>query len=371
MILTFGTYEADRHPRIAIIIDGLRIHGYEVLELNRPLGLSTAERVRMLKQPWRLPLLGWRLIASWRHLARDARALRRRGRIPSAVIVGYMGHFDVLLARILFRGIPVVLDHLLFAADTARDRGTGGVKARALAVLDRLALRCADVAVVDTEEHRRMLPPSSHGVVVPVGARDEWYEAGALAETDTRSQDEVSIVFFGMFTPLQGGPVMASALKEVLEAGARLRVTLIGSGQDSAEVHTQLDGFAAVTWIPWVEPHALPSIVASHDVCLGIFANTPKALRVVPNKVYEGIAAGCAVITSDTAPQRRMVGEMVALVPPADAQELAREIVRFSQNSKLLNQLRERSRSAGARFSAGEIVLPLLAELGLDSEVES
>ena len=69
-----------------------------------------------------------------------------------------------------------------------------------------------------------------------------------------------------------------------------------------------LAGRGDVTWRDWVPTAELPGLVASHDVCLGIFGDTDKALSVVPTKVYQGAAAGCASITSDTAPQRRGVG---------------------------------------------------------------
>ena len=49
--------------------------------------------------------------------------------------------------------------------------------------------------------------------------------------------------------------------------------------------------------------------MADHDVCLGIFGTGAKAPRVVPNKVFQGAAAGCAIVTSDTAPQRRVLGD--------------------------------------------------------------
>ena len=45
----------------------------------------------------------------------------------------------------------------------------------------------------------------------------------------------------------------------------------------------------------------LPALVAGHDVCLGIFGTGDKALRVVPNKVFQGAAAGCAIVTSTRA----------------------------------------------------------------------
>ena len=44
---------------------------------------------------------------------------------------------------------------------------------------------------------------------------------------------------------------------------------------------------------------------------------------MVPNKVFQGAAAGCAVVTSDTAPQRRVLGDAAVLVPPGDPAALA------------------------------------------------
>ena len=121
-VLAFGTYDVRSHPRVGVLIEGLRASGDEVVEVNVPLGLDTASRVAMLRQPWRLPRRAFRLARCWALLAvRGRRAYRRQP--PDAVLVGYLGHFDVQLARLLFRRTTIVLDHLVFAADTAADRG--------------------------------------------------------------------------------------------------------------------------------------------------------------------------------------------------------------------------------------------------------
>jgi glycosyltransferase involved in cell wall biosynthesis len=386
LILAFGTYDAERHPRAQILVDGLRARGVDVVEANRPLGLSTAQRVRMLQQPWRLPSLAVRLARSWALLARDARRVVRRHGAPDAVLVGYLGHFDVLLARALFRHTTIVLDHLVFAADTAVDRGARGLRVRLLAGLDRLALGRCDVAVVDTEEHRAMLADlvdPARGVVVPVGATSAWFEAGAAARASGGAAGDgprpVRIVFFGLFTPLQGAVVIARALACLLSERPEVEVTMIGSGQDLDAARAALAGHGtagqgSVTWTAWVEPAELPAIVAAHDVCLGIFGGTPKARRVVPNKVYQGLAAGCAVVTSDTAPQRRVVGDVTELVPPDDPDALAAALRGLVDDPRRLRALREVSGSGvssgggpgrAPRFSAAEVVGPLVERLGL------
>src|SRR6185437_16882606 len=98
------------HPRIATIAEGLAARGFDVAECNIPLGLSTADRVDMLARPWKAAGLAVRLGSRWLGLARRARKLGR----PDAVAVGYLGHFYVHLARLLYRRgkVPVVLDHL-------------------------------------------------------------------------------------------------------------------------------------------------------------------------------------------------------------------------------------------------------------------
>ncbi|MFD6139808.1 glycosyltransferase [Promicromonospora sp. NPDC060271] len=361
-MIAFGTYDAARHPRIAVLIAGLRAHGSKVTELNRPLGFSTAERVRMLQQPWRLPALAIRLLLCWAGLVRDTVRHRRAEGRPAAVLVGYLGHFDVVLARLLHPRSVIVLDHLVFAGDTAADRGAAGLRVRLLTGLDRLAVACADVVVTDTEEHRRMLPDPDKGVVVLVGAPDEWRTASPPAQRPDHGADALSVVFFGLYTPLQGAPVIAEAVHDAVAAGAALRVTMVGAGQDLPLARELLAGTPGVTWYDWVEADELPGVVAGHQVCLGIFSDTPKGVRVVPNKVYQGLAAGCVVVTSDTPPQRRAVGEHVELVPAADPRALAAELVRLCDPAELA-AARERAARGRDRIRPQVVAEPLVAEL--------
>lgn len=365
-MIAFGTYDAARHPRIAVLVAGLRAHGTKVTELNRPLGLTTAQRVRMLQQPWRLPVLVARLLRCWAALIGDAVRLGRAEGRPAAVLVGYLGHFDVILARLLYPRSVVVLDHLVFAGDTAADRGAAGLRVRLLTGLDRLAIACADVVVTDTEEHRLMLPDPGKGVVVLVGAPDAWRTAASSAASVVEPAEtpaaELSVVFFGLYTPLQGAPVIAGAVRDAVAAGAALRVTMVGSGQDLPRAREILAGTPGVTWHDWVEPDALPALVAGHQVCLGIFSDTPKGLRVVPNKVYQGLAAGCVVLTSDTPPQRRALGQNVELVPAADPGALAARLAGLCDPAALA-AARERAARGRDRIRPQVVTEPLVAEL--------
>ncbi len=357
--LVFGTYDTSMHPRVAIIADGLRAAGLDVAECNAPLGLDTAARVDMLARPWRAPALLGRLASRWVSLARAARRQPR----PDVVVVGYLGHFDVHLARILFRRTPIVLDHLVGASDTGRDRRLdGGPRQAVLRLIDAAALRAADVIVVDTDEHLAALPARyrARAVVVPVGAPSAWLAAeGQHAAID----GPLRVVFYGLYTPLQGTPVIGAALGKL--AGSAVEATMIGNGQDLKEARSAAAANTAVSWRDWVPAAELPSVVAGHDVCLGIFGTGEKALRVVPNKVFQGAAAGCAIVTSDTAPQRRALGDAALLVPPGDAEALTAALLRLADDRAELARLRSAARElAIEHFAPAQVVAPLLDRIG-------
>jgi glycosyltransferase involved in cell wall biosynthesis len=359
-VLLFGTYDTATHPRVATIAEGLQANGIEVAECNAPLGLDTAARVDMLARPWRAPALAARLARRWLTLARAA----RRMPAPDAVLVGYLGHFDVHLARLLFRRIPVVLDHLVGASATGRDRRLdGGPRQVLLGLIDAAALRAADIIVVDTDEHLAALPERARGraVVIPVGAPSGWYEAARPGEREDAT-GPLRVVFYGLYTPLQGTPVIGAALGRI--AGAAIEVTMIGSGQDAAEAQAAAAANHAVRWLDWVPAGDLPALVARHHVCLGIFGNGDKARRVVPNKVFQGAAAGCAIVTSDTAPQRRALGAAAVLVPPADPEALAAALLRLAGDRAELARLRHQaSQLAREKFAPERIVGPLAERL--------
>lgn len=360
-VLLFGTYDTGLHPRIGTLAEGLRERGVDVAECNAPLGLDTAARVRLLAEPWRLPAMAARLASRWARLIWQARRGRaRRGPGPDAVAVGYLGHFDVHLARLLFPRTPVVLDHLVSASGTGRDRGLdGGPRKALLRWIDAGALRAADIVVVDTEEHRQTLPDRyrDRAVVVPVGAPGAWFRNHTPPE-----EGPLRVVFFGLYTPLQGTPVIGEAL--ALIAGADVEVTMIGTGQDYAATRAAANGNDRARWLDWVPGGDLPALVAGHHVCLGIFGTGDKARRVVPNKVFQGAAAGCAIVTSDTPPQRRALGDAAILVPPGDAKALAGALIELAGDPAALRAARGRARSLAERaFAPDAVAAPLMSLL--------
>lgn len=363
----FGTYDVSKHPRVAVLIEGLAASGDEVIEINEPLRLDTAGRVAMLRQPWRLPVFAGKLLRCWAALARRTRAVRKQSP-PDAVLVGYLGHFDVRLARRLFKGTPIVLDHLVSAAGTARDRGlagSGGLKSRLMHSIDDGALRSANVVVVDTAEHEAALPASAapRGVVAPVGATEEWFAVGRTRVTSGGEPGRpLRVVFVGVFTPLHGTRTVGEALAEL--AGDDIDVTMVGSGQEYQACRAAAAANTRVRWVDWVESAQLPAFVGDHDVSLGIFGTTAKALNVVPTKVYQGAAAACAVVTSDTPPQREALGDAAIFVPPGDPAALASALRQLAKERGETARLGAAAHEVALRrFTPAAVVAPIRARL--------
>jgi glycosyltransferase involved in cell wall biosynthesis len=172
----------------------------------------------------------------------------------------------------------------------------------------------------------------------------------------------VRVVFFGLFTPLQGAPVIGEALG-ALAGVDRIQTTMIGAGQDLAASRDAARDNPNVTWLDWVDHDKLPDLVAGHDVCLGIFGTSAKARRVVPNKVYQGAAAGCALVTSDTDPQRRTLADAALFVPPGDGRALAEALHSLASDRDRLVELRRAAKAVSRSYGPSEIVLGLRARL--------
>ena len=354
-VLFFGTYDTLRHPRVSVLIEGFLAHGDEVAECNVPLGLATEERIELARKPWKAARLARRLLRCWPELTRRARRLLP----PDLVVVGYLGLLDVHLAKRLWPTVPIVLDQLIFAADTARDRRIDSIWKQALLHrMDETALRTADVIAVDTIEHAELVPEElrSRAVVVPVGAPSAWFRAPVASAVGP-----LKVVFYGLFTPLQGTATIGTAMDRL--SAQPISFTVIGRGQDYDRARQLAASNLNVNWIDWVSADELPALVHGHDVCLGIFGSGAKARRVVPNKVYQGAAAGCAIVTSDSTPQIRALGDSALYVRPDDPAALADALLSLERDRARLSQLKNQAHACASESFVPRAVVQRLREV--------
>ena len=239
-----------------------------------------------------------------------------------------------MAARRAARGRPVVFNPLVSLSDTfVEDRGRfrpGSVPARVLTRIDRSAFAHADVVVADTHAHaERFRELGARRVeVCVVGAEERIFVPGW-----TQTQP-FTCLFVGKLIPLHGLDTILAAARIATHVSFRV----VGSGQLEPLLANRS---ANVDWVPWVDYELLPGELHRAGCALGIFAATPKAQRVIPNKVFQALACGTPVITADTPAARELLvdGESALLVPPGDARALAGAIRRLAQDPALARRL--------------------------------
>lgn len=293
---------------------------------------------------------------------------------PDLYLVSYPGWFDVPIVKLIawVRRRPLVFDIFISLYDTAiTDRGLAGSNssvARLSRTADRLSMRLSDRVIADCPAHARFLAdlgnlsPRRFGVVY-IGADESVFHPTADEEND----ESDLILFYGSFVPLQGVEWIVRAAALLEDRGYRFRI--IGRGQETEAVLRLANDSDAlnVEFIDPVPKENLRGELARADLCLGIFGTSPKATRVIPHKVFEGIACGRPVLTGESEAIRDVFAEgEVATCRVGDAGSLASQIERLMENELDRTHLAARARARFERdFSRDPQALRLRHELEL------
>lgn len=347
-IVFWGTYDTGK-PRARILLRGLREAGVEIIECHADVwrGIEDKSQIR-----------GWfawlRVAAGW--LAIYPRLVLKYLRLPphDVVMVGYLGHLDVLVlwpfAKL--RGVPVAWDAFLSLYDTVvEDRkliGRSHPLAFFLKGWECLACRAADLVMLDTQSHadyfaQAFKVPRTKLAAVFVGTEPEIFSPCSSESAGGSTEDDLTVLFYGQFIPLHGIETILRAAQ--LLKDEPVRWVLVGQGQGGPQIRGMLDcqPLPKLQWVPWVAYPQLPEWIGRADVCLGIFGASAKASRVIPNKVFQILACGKPVITRDSPAIRELLAPDapgVYLVPPEDPEALAEAVSRLSA--------RHRDQSEGA-----------------------
>ena len=329
-IVLWGTYDIGK-PRVRILRDGLRARGIEVAEIHKNIWADLDDK-SALRGPWKWIRRGMRLLGAYPSLVIHY----LRAPAHDLVLVCYPGQLDILIlwpfARM--RRKPIALDWFISAFDTVvvdrRLLARANPLAWSLWVGEWLAARLANIAFMDTATHaRRMeklfrLAPGSINHVW-VGVEETFFRP---VEHRTRGK-YLQVLFYGQFIPLHGIDTIIEAAQHLSDAP--IRWTLIGRGQEAARIRAQLAKrpVGSLQWLDWVPYERLLEYIVQADVCLGIFGTSEKAASVIPNKVFQIVAAGRPLVTCDSPGIRELLSDnppCVRLVQAGDASALARAV---------------------------------------------
>lgn len=332
-IVLWGTYDTSK-PRIRILREGLRMQGVEVIELHASIWEDVQDKTSLRGvRAWLRR--GFRLLANYPHLVRSY----LRAPAHDLVLVSYPGPLDALVLHPFawLRRTPLVFDWFISAYDTVvLDRRLFSRRnplSFLLWACEWLAAWSADVTFMDTAAHaRRMeqlfrLRQDSVGHVW-VGAESALF-MGATVTIAREPASSLRVLFYGQFIPLHGIDTIIEAAR--LTRDAPIAWTLIGHGQVASRLHDKLERepLPKLKWIDWVPYAELRHWIIEADVCLGIFGTSQKAASVIPNKIFQIIAAGKPLITRDSPAIRELLSDSppcVRLLAAGDPEALAAEL---------------------------------------------
>src|SRR3989338_7147229 len=295
-VLYFGSYDGN-YSRNRIIKKGLIANGFNVVD-NQASG--------------RLPI---------RYFKLAIRFFKCQNKI-SAIIVGFPGHYDVLLAFILGKlfGKKVFYDIFASTYETyVMDRELikkNSLRAKFFYFIDWVSIKIADYVIVDTIAHGKFYSQFygsnlQKQIVVYIGSdTDYFYPRKAREETD--------VLFYGSYQPLQG-------VDMIIKAASKLPKVKLKN----------------VEFVDWLPIKKLAEEISKAKICLGIFGTTQKASVVIPNKVYDYLASAKPVITSKTDASKELFknGENAILIPAGNYSTLAIAINNLTRDSKKRQEL--------------------------------
>lgn len=363
----FGTYSTGPgYPRNRVIIKGLRENRVEVVECHKEIWKDAGEKIRAASGFSYILKIFFRFLYAYLFLTIKFFQIKR----CDLIIIGYAGHLDVFIAKILniFRRKPIIFDAFLSLYDTvAMDRKLtvpDSLKAKILRMIDRHSCMVADVVLLDTNEHieyfvREFGLPREKFIRVFVGEDDSIFKHETIL-SHIPNNNPIKVLFFGTYIPLHGIDYILKAA-EILKDNNDIIFSMIGNGpllENTLSISNsmKLKNIQFIT--RWINYDKLPEYIREADICLGIFGDTEKARRVIPCKVYDCIALGKPLITGDSPAVRELLtdGEDVIFCEMANPEDLAKSILTLRNDYNLRKKIGENAYNTYTSFASPKVI---------------
>ena len=192
---------------------------------------------------------------------------------------------------------------------------------------------------------------------VLVGAEDAFFATPAPPPGGP-----VRLAYLGGFLPLHGTLTIVEALAQLEHQPGlpAFEAELAGTGieLEAARARARELGLTRVSFPGRVPYERAPAWLARAHLVLGAFGAGAKAGRVIPHKVYQGLAAGRAVVTGDGDGVREVFepGVELELTPRGDAAALARTLARLIADPREREVLGRRGRARALEVATPERV---------------
>jgi glycosyltransferase involved in cell wall biosynthesis len=198
--------------------------------------------------------------------------------------------------------------------------------------------------------------------LIPNGADPEMFDPDSKGSF-FRERHHLDETFIALYAGAHG---MSNDLEIVLKAAEHLknndiiRVVLLGSGKEKPHLQTlaKEKGLSNVLFLPPVPKLEMREVLAAADACLAILKPIEMYKTTYPNKVFDYMAAGRAVILAIDGVIREVVETANAgvFVPPGDPKALSEAIQDLASNPSTCERLGKNGREMiEEKFSREEL----------------
>lgn len=333
----FGAYDKT-YTSNKIVMQGLRENGAEVIEVCSHIKVTRLDAkqhmtwIAILKRIAKKYKL---LVEIFKHINDIKRS--------DVIYVGYPGHVEVLLAYIvgkIFGKKVIFFPVITLYTGYVEDQDFLSKKtllATALKYGEILIYNLCDLVLPDTPyqlEHMKKTfhIPEKKLRSLPIGADDKVYAYTPYTNTKSKS---VNVVYYGLYTPLHGVEHIVEAAR-ILKKDKDITFTLVGNGNTFQVNYDRAKSLGLSNMIFF---HNTPEsehigIIQKADIFLGFLQDHPTVKRVIPNKVYQGLALGRVVLCAKSPVIESIFTheKNIYLCKPSDPQDLAKAILHLKNN---------------------------------------
>lgn len=198
--------------------------------------------------------------------------------------------------------------------------------------------------------------------LIPNGADPEMFDPDSKGSS-FRERHHLDDKFIALYAGAHG---MSNDLEVVLKAAEHLKnndtiqIVLLGSGKEKPQLQTlaKEKGLSNVLFLPPVPKLKMREVLAAADACLAILKPIEMYKTTYPNKVFDYMAAGRAVILAIDGVIREVVETANAgvFVPPGDPKALSEAIQDLASNPSTCKRLGKNGRKIiEEKFSREEL----------------
>jgi glycosyltransferase involved in cell wall biosynthesis len=186
--------------------------------------------------------------------------------------------------------------------------------------------------------------------LVPNGADASMFDPHSRGEDFRRKHKLGPGGDRGTFLALYAGAHgLSNDLEILLQAAEKIRdceeitIVLLGDGKEKSNLimKAEVMGLSNVRFLPPVPKTEMPGALAAADACIAILKPVPLYATVYPNKVFDYMAAGRAVILAIEGVIREVINDARAglPVPPGNPEALAEAIRQLSTSPELRQEM--------------------------------